>query len=201
MGGRSLAALVVVLVSSSCAGRPAALHPVPQDAWRSTLGFAQQSVVRNEYSQAESALAAFAVRYPNTPQATESQFWIALFTLDPRNDRHSPADAIRALAAYTSAAGPHRHEAEAEVLRRTAAALLALRQQTVEAASEADSARTEADSVRTQADSARLARVSRDRTREEVQRLRDSLDKVVAELSDTTHELDRIKKRLVAPKP
>jgi hypothetical protein len=77
-----------------------------------------------------------------------------------------------------------------------------LRAANQEAASEVDSARTRADSMRTHADSARMAGASRDRSKDvEVQRLRDSLDKVVMQLTQTTQELERIKKRLAAPQP
>jgi hypothetical protein len=197
-----LAPLLTVVVLSSCAGRPANLHPVPQRAWQATLGYAQEAVQRGQYVQADSALVAFANQYPSTPQAAESEFWTALLLLDPRNEHRSESDALRALTAYSSGPGPHSHDIEADVLRRTAGALLTLREETKVAASQADSAsRTEADSVRTEADSVRVAQASRERTREEVQRLRDSLDKVVTQLSETTQELDRIKKRLAAPKP
>jgi hypothetical protein len=44
--------------------------------------------------------------------------------------------------------------------------------------------------------------VSRARTKdEEIARLRDALDKALAELDQANQELDRIKKRLTAPKP
>lgn len=196
-----LAPLLTVIVLSSCAGRPATLRPAPQRAWQVTLGYAQEAVQRGQYTQADSALRAFALQYPSSPQATESQFWIALFMLDPRNEHRSESDALRALTAYSTGPGPHSHDVEADVLRRTAGALLTLREETKAAASQADSARTEADSVRTEADSVRVVQASRDRTREEVQRLRDSLDKVVTQLGETTQELDRIKKRLAEQKP
>jgi hypothetical protein len=194
-------ALAFCIAGAGCVGRRAQLEPPPDRAWQATLAYVQRAVARERYHDADSALVAFAARYPRTHEAGETDFWRALFALDPRNDRHSAADAIRALGGYFDSPPPRTHDAEADVLRRTAAALTALSEATAQAASQADSARTEADSVRTQADSARLARASRDRTREEVQRLRDSLDKVVAELTETNQELDRIKKRLVAPKP
>jgi hypothetical protein len=184
----------------SCASHPGSQRPVPQSAWRSTLTYAQRAAAGGQYSAADSALIAFATRYPNTPQANETQFWLALFTLDPRNEQHSAPEAMRELTAYNTGPGPHEHDLEADVLRRTASTLMALREETAQAASQADSARTEADSALRTADSTRLARAPRDQSRE-VQRLRDSLDKVLTALSDSTQELDRIKKRLTAPKP
>jgi hypothetical protein len=199
-GARLALVLSVVLVSLRCVGRPATQHPVPQQSWHATLAYVQQCASNGQYPAADSALVAFAGRYPNTPEATETRFWLALVRLDPRNEHHSASEALRDLSAYDSGAGPRAHDLEAGVLVRTATALLALREETAQATSQADSARTEADSVRTTADSARLVRASRDRSREEVARLRDSLDKVVGQLSETTQELDRIKKRLAAPK-
>jgi hypothetical protein len=192
----TLAAFLTVL---GCAGHRADVQAAPSRAWTSALAFAKDAVATGRYHDADSALLAFGTRHPDTREAGESEFWRALFALDPRNANHSASDAIQSLTAYAASPEPRVHDAEAGVLRRTADAMVALREATAAAASEADSARTEADSVRTQADSARLARA--ERTRGEVQRLRDSLDKVVSELAETNQELDRIKKRLAAPKP
>jgi hypothetical protein len=194
-------AVAVLITGAACARRQAQVQPEPHRAWPATLEYVQNQVAQERYHDADSALLAFAMRYPGTHEAGESDFWRALFALDPRNDRHSAADAIRALGGYFDSPAPRMRDTEADVLRRTAVALTALSEATAVATSAADSARTQADSVRTQADSARLARVSRDRTHEEVERLRDSLDKVVAQLTETNGELDRIKKRLAAPKP
>jgi TolA-binding protein len=193
--------VIVTIAALGCASHRLRTRTAPTPAWRADFAYAQQAVALGRYGQADSALLAFSIAHPGTHDAAESEFWRALFALDPRNDHHSAADAIRALTAYASSPEPRDHDLEAEVLRRTATALTALSEATAQAASQADSARTEADSVRTEADSARLARASRDRTREEVQRLRDSLDKVDSELTETNQELDRIKKRLAAPKP
>jgi hypothetical protein len=199
--GINLASLLTLYALLSCAGRPTSQHPVPEPTWQTTLAYAQQAVARGQYNTADSALIAFAMRYPNTAEANETQFWVALFTLDPRNEQHSTSEAMRALIAYGSGPGPHEHDLEAEILRRTATDLMTLHEENVQAASQADSARTEADSALRSADSARLAGASRDRSRQVVQHLRDSLDKVLTALSDSTEELDRIKKRLTAPKP
>jgi hypothetical protein len=151
---------------------------------------------------ADSSLTAFARRFPASPQAGESEYWRALFAIDPRNGKHSAADAIAAIDAYFAAPSPRSHDTEAAVLARTATLLLILRHTTEQAASTADSARTLADSALNLADSARVAQALRDRyTSAEVQRLRDSLEKVLVELAQTNQELDRIKRRLVEPKP
>jgi hypothetical protein len=200
--GRALPAVALLVAGAGCAAHHANLNPAPAQAWPATLSFAQKAVDDDRYQEADTTLGSFATRYAGTPEAAESDYWRALVALDPRNERRSGMDAIVALDAYFASAPPRMHDAEASVLRRTAVALSTLRAATQEANSEADSARTRADSVRTRADSARVAGASRDRSKDvEVQRLRDSLDKVVSQLTQTTQELERIKKRLATPQP
>jgi hypothetical protein len=200
--GRALPAVALLVAGAGCAAHHANLSPAPAHAWPATLSFAETAVDDDRYQDADTALGNFATRYTGTPEAAESYYWRALFALDPRNERRSGMDAIVALDAYFASAAPREHDAEASVLRRTAVALTTLRAATQVANSEADSARNRADSVRTRADSARVAGASRDRSKDvEVQRLRDSLDKVVSQLTQTTQELERIKKRLATPQP
>jgi hypothetical protein len=191
---------LVLLAAVACA-KHSTVRPTPEQAWPATRALAESAAAGGRYTTADSALTAFSSQFPGTREAGESDYWRAVFLIDPRNPQQSGPDAIAALTGYFSAPAPRAHDAEANVLRRTAAVVTALREATAHATSQADSARTEADSVRTQADSARVALASRNRTREEVLRLRDSLDKVLLELSDTAKELDRIKKRLAAPTP
>jgi hypothetical protein len=202
VSGRALPAIALLLAGAGCAAHHANVHAAPTRAWPSALSFAETSVDDDRYQDADTALAGFATRYSGTPEAAESYFWRALFALDPRNEHRSGMDAIVALDAYFASPSPREHDAEASVLRRTAVALTTLRAANQEANSEADSARTRADSALTRVDSARMAGASRDRSKNvEVQRLRDSLDKVVTQLTQTTQELERIKKRLATPQP
>jgi hypothetical protein len=200
--GRALPAVALLLAGAGCAVHHATLHPAPAHAWPAALSFAETAVDDDRYQDADTALGGFATRYSGTQEAAESYYWRALFALDPRNEHRSGMDAIVALDAYFASQAPREHDAEASVLRRTAVALTTLRAANQEANSEADSARTRADSARTHADSIRMAGASRDRSKDvEVQRLRDSLDKVVTQLTQTTQELERIKKRLATPQP
>jgi len=195
-------AVASLAAAAACAGHPLLHRSGPARVWPATLAFAKDAAAGGRYGPADSALLAFASRYTGTREAGEADYWRALIALDPHNDRRSGSDAARDLDAYLASPPPRQHDIEAGILRRTAVAMTALRQATEQATSEADSARTREDSVRTTADSLRVARASRERTKdEEVQRLRDSLDKVDAQLTETTQELDRIKKRLAAPKP
>jgi hypothetical protein len=199
---RAFPATLALVAATACVSTPAFLRPAPARAWPATLAFAQQSANAGRYESADSSLTVFAARFPISPQTAESDYWRALFAIDPRNTSQSPADVIAAIDSYFAAPPPRAHDAEAAVLARTAADLMVLRRTTAEAASVADSARTLADSVLTIADSAQMAHTLRDRyTNAEVRRLRDSLDKVLVALAQTNQELDRIKKRLAAPKP
>jgi len=166
------------------------------------LTYAQVAVDNGHYADADSALATFADRHEGTPDGAESDYWRAVFALDPRNPQQSGAAAVQALDAYFATAAPRVHDTEAGVLRRTAQMFASLQVATQTAASTADAARTQADSIRVDANSDRAARASRERSSDQaVQRLRDSLDKVVSQLTATTQELERIKKRLGTPPP
>lgn len=199
---RACTGLALLGVGVACATHPGIGRSAPARSWPATLSAAELSVDDGRYTDADTTLANFAARYTGTPESGESNYWRALFVLDPRNEHRSGTDAIQALDAYFASPAPREHDAEASVLRRTAVALTTLRAANQEATSEVDSARTRADSLRTHADSARVAGASRDRSKDvEVQRLRDSLDKVVTQLTQTTQELERIKKRLATPQP
>ena len=183
-------------------GPQAFRQPSPNRTWAATLTSAQVAVERGHYAVADSALADFAEGHVGTPEAAESDYWRGVFALDPRNPQQSGAAAVEALDAYFATAAPRVHDTEAGVLRRTAQLLASLQTATQTATSTADAARTQADSIRVDANSARVARASRERSEDEaVQRLRDSLDKVVTQLTATTQELERIKKRLGTPPP
>jgi hypothetical protein len=198
----ALPAALALAAATACVSTPGFLRSAPARTWPATLSFAQQSANAGHYASADSSLTVFAARYPTAPQTAESDYWRALFAIDPRNAAQSPADAIAAINSYFAAPKPRSHDTEAAILARTATDLMVLRSATVEAASVADSARTLADSVLTIADSAQMAHALRDRySNAEVRRLRDSLDKVLVALAQTNQELDRIKKRLAAPKP
>ena len=193
-----VAAVLVAATPAGCNVQPGSQYPTPSRGWTITLAYARDQASSGAYEEADSALHDFARRHPETFDGAEASFWSAMFEIDPGNAHHSPASALLALDAYAASSGPRRYDLEAEVLRRIAVHMTLLTEETAQAASEADSARTEADSVRTRADSARLVRT---RERTEILRLRDSLYKVLGSLAETNQELERIKKRLVTPRP
>jgi hypothetical protein len=62
-----------------------------------------------------------------TEEATEVAFWRALYMVDPANKRTSIPEGIRALDIYLATPGSRWYRSQAEVLRRTAQSVQALR--------------------------------------------------------------------------
>jgi len=170
--------------------------------WPPTLAYAESSAAAGGYAAADSALRAFEARFPGTAQAVESEYWRALFKLDPHNVTATPGAAVTLFEGYLALPDHAPHASEADVLLRAAVQMSSMHGVAQTATEAADSARTQADSARAEVDSVKSARSSRFRSKqEEAQRLRDSLDKVLGELAETRQELDRIKKRLATSPP
>jgi hypothetical protein len=179
------AALAGLLLAGGCAQLRAAnaTPPAAMDGQlTATLQQAEAETTLSRYGVADRLLAAFAETHANTPEAVETQYWRALFKLDPANQTATPRDAIVLLDGYLGASVTIAHRGSASGLRRAAVALD--RTQPVVAASPAPQATPAAGS-------AAPADKSRD---EEVQRLRD-------ELAKATAELERIRRRLSQPNP
>jgi len=170
-----IAVLALSLAAGGCLPRPRFLQPEAQRSWPATYLSAQGAADRGAYDDADRVLADFAKSHPNTTQAAEAGYWRAVYKLDPANKGASTRDAITGLDAYLASTNVD-HRGEATTLRRLAAQLLSLDRALAQKPDESSSAAT----VK-----------SRD---EEVQKLRD-------ELQATKDELDRIKRRLAAPKP
>jgi hypothetical protein len=190
---------LLVLTCAACIGQShVSADPAPISDWPTTRLAAQTDAANGDYHAADSVLAAFQMRFPNSVDGTESLYWRALFKLDPSNVGTSTQDAITLFDEYLDAPHHEPRTAEVLVLRRTARLVNTIQRLADQAESKADSARTQADSVKIAA----RAGVNRARTKdEEIARLRDALDKSLAELDQANQELDRIKKRLAAPKP
>jgi hypothetical protein len=114
------------------------------------------------------------MKTPGTEEATEISFWRALYMVDPANKRTSIPEGIRALDIYLSTPGTRWYRAQAEVLRRTAQSVQALR-----SASQSQPRVVGRDTVY----------ISRE---EEIAALRDQLARANA-------ELERIRRRLANP--
>ncbi|HWE42337.1 MAG TPA: hypothetical protein VG432_07525 [Gemmatimonadaceae bacterium] len=157
--------------AAGCIRKPAFLRPAAERDWPAAYLAAQTAADRGAYAEADRTLADFASSHPGSAQATESGYWRAVYKLDPANKDASTRDAIAGLDRYL-AAPDGTHRGEATTLRRIAVQL-----QSLDRALSA-----------TKADEGAAARD------EEVKKLRD-------ELQATKEELERIKRRLAAPKP
>ena len=164
------AVAVVALAPAACVHRPRFMQPAAQRQWPGAYLAAQAAADRGAYGEADKLLADFASAHPGTAEAVECGYWRAVYKLDPSNKDASPREAIGGLDKYL-ATPDGTHRGEATTLRHIATQLVAL-----------DKALNQKPD-----DSAAAARD------EEVKKLRD-------ELEATKEELERIKRRLAAPK-
>jgi hypothetical protein len=184
---RILAAAACALVAGACVRPPAASLPAPASDWVEVLSFAQTAAAARDYAGADSALAAFARRRADTPEAREAAFWRAVINLDPRNPERDAVVARTALERYvsdTAAGWPHGPQARALLSLVTAADSLD---------GAARLARAAADSVREAPAEPPKSSAREEELQKEVQRLKEQLER-------TNAELDLIRKRLTAPR-
>ena len=166
--------LLLVAATVSCGGRKATTAPAPAQAYAGVLKTAEERVAAGDHAGADRILADFAMKSKGTEEATEIAFWRALYMVDPANKRTSIPEGIRALDIYLATPGTRWYRAQAEVLRRTAQSVQALR-----TASQAQPRIVGRDTVF----------ISRE---EEIASLRDQLARANA-------ELERIRRRLANP--
>lgn len=158
------------LGAPACVHRPRFLQPAAMREWPGAYLAAQAAADRGAYGDADKLLADFATAHPRTPEAAETGYWRAVYKLDPSNKDANTREAIAALDRYL-ATPDGTHRGEATTLRHIAGQLLSLDRALNQKPDEA-------------------AASTRD---EEVRKLRD-------ELQATKDELERIKRRLAAPK-
>lgn len=170
----SLAIAVSGLAAAGCAPARSNQLPAPVPTYASTLAAAQKRADSGDYAGADRILSDFALRTPNRAEGQEISFWRALYLVDPANRSSSMAEGMRALDIYLKTPGAVNYRPQAQVLKRTAQSVQALRQ----------------------ASAAIPKVIGRDTvfvTREdEIVELKDQLAKANA-------ELERIKKRLANP--
>ncbi len=159
---------------ASCSARQPTQAPVAQASYETTLAAAQKRADLGDYAGADRILADFALKTPNKSQALELTFWRALFMVDPANRTAPIIEGIRALDIYLNTPGTVTYRPQAQVLKRTAMTVQALRQAAV---------------LTPRVNGRDTVFVNRE---EEVEGLRDQLAKANA-------ELERIKKRLANP--
>jgi hypothetical protein len=182
-------AIALLTVSSGCVTvrPPTFLRALPEREWPSTLAAAEARVTEGRYAVADSVLAQFAARYPDSPEAFESEYWRALFSMDPKNPHGSVPGAVSLLDAYLAGLYPRQHRREAFALRAIAGQI-ADNRNALAAAQTREMPAPQPGPVRIDvqkptADPAADA---------EIKRLKDELAKANA-------ELERIRKRLAQP--
>lgn len=122
-----MSALAVIALSAcSSRSRPPAA-PAPAAAYATVLKTAEERVREGDHAGADRILADFALKAAGTEEATEVAFWRALYMVDPANKRTSIPEGIRALDIYLATPGSRWYRSQAEVLRRTAQSVQALR--------------------------------------------------------------------------
>ncbi|HEX6575064.1 MAG TPA: hypothetical protein VF042_08820 [Gemmatimonadaceae bacterium] len=176
MTKRSILIVAVTLAAACSRGGSNAAAPVPVDGFASAITAADKRVEAGDYSGADRILADYALKNKGTENAVEIAFFRALFMIDPNNRNASMAEGVRALDIYLNTTSAKRYRPEALVLRRTAQAVLALRN--TAAATTSRSSKSDTVYVNREA---------------EIAELKDQLSKANA-------ELERIKKRLANPK-
>lgn len=165
--------IITIGVLSGCSNKPAAQAPAPATAFSTALAAAEARAEAGDYAGADRILADFGLKAKGTREAQEVTFWRAMYMVDPSNKNASMAEGVRALDIYLATPGVTWYRAPAQVLRRTALSVQALRaQQPIRLAAGRDT-----------------VFVTRE---EEIAALRDQLAKANA-------ELERIKKRLADP--
>ena len=159
---------------------PATTRSAPHGEWVRALDSSNQAALAGRYAEADSILTTFGQNYEGTREALESEYWRAVFMLDPANRNASLEAGISSLDKYLSASPPPSHRREATTLRR-----LASQFETV--------SKLAATNTTTPTSSPRPVIVDDHSKDEEIARLK-------AELAKANEELERIKKRLATPK-
>lgn len=157
---------------------PEPLAMVAGREWSTTRETVADLIQRGQHAQADTLLGQFRAQYPGTPAAIEALFRRALLRADPASRARAPQAALLDLDAYATGGPLHVHGDEARVIAR----LLG----------ESDSLRAVIATERTAA-SVLIPRDSLRPRDEEIARLR-------AELEQTQAELDRVRRRLAAPR-
>jgi len=198
LGRLALCGLTIAGVSCVTVRAPSFMRSPAERSWPATLSAAQHAAAAGQFGAADSLLVGFAHSHPGSPEAMETNYWRALYALDPANTGAKLEVATDELSTYLAASGPRQHVAEATSLSRVAGALNSLTKESALAMSRARSATAADGSSSEHASEARPAEradTAAANSDAEVRHLRDELAKANA-------ELDRIRKRLTnAGKP
>src|ERR1700682_5316052 len=94
---RAFRIMVSALALGGCPHLPRVTTNVQIDSDR-TLYYARKDVDAGNYFAAERLLDEYVRVHPDTREAKEIAFWKAAYTLDPANERGSPASGVGGLA-------------------------------------------------------------------------------------------------------
>lgn len=187
MNARRIALVASVAATALSASACLAPQPIvtvsPELDWSQSQTLASQAVVGGRYAEADTILARFAGRHPQSYESLEAEYWRALFLLDPGNPNASRDTAIVLLDQYAAADPNLPHWREAVTLRRVAAQLKT-----------AEKLASAAVTTETGQSGARTVVVEAKDRDAEVARLK-------SELAKANKELERIKRRLTTPPP
>jgi hypothetical protein len=179
-------------LATACGPLRRSAPPAPTAAereWPAAFHAVRTALAARAYQTAESTLAAFARRHAGSSEAAEASYWWAVVRLDPANRAADRSPAPPLLDAYQATDPPRAHAYEATVLRAVVAQYDSLR-----AAIATERAVAPPSSVA--APASRVLLVPRDslRAREE------ELVRARAEAAAARAELDRVRRRLAAPR-
>ncbi len=166
--------LAIVLAACVSGGSAVEIAPLSRAEFPLLLAQASQEAGAGRFGVADKMLTDFSTKYPASGEAAESNYWRAIYKLDPTNSGGSPHDAVALLDSYVSNPSAA-HRSEAMTLRRIASAL------------ESRAAATQTSPTRTAGEPAG------DKGKD------DEIARLTTELAKANAELDRIKRRLAQP--
>lgn len=177
--------------------RPSFIVEPAARSWPATLDLARQRAAQGRIESADSILAVFAVRFPGTPEATESLYWRAIMELDPTNRVATTPGGLSLLDAYLREAPMGAHRTEAVSLRRIGGRIENLTNLAASAMAHAENASVAVANANARAAEAKaevIVKPAPEQTSQdgEIKRLREELAKANA-------ELERIRRRLAQP--
>jgi hypothetical protein len=176
---RALAISLLVL-TAACIGRRAAPAEPPPSSWRDwTVTSAEVDRLQAEgrLDAADSALSAFARKWPGTPESEQGAWWLLLRQAERAEDSASTAALVTRIDSRLSAAPAASRRGGLLTLRR--AAVLA------------QQLRTERN----------LARAERDEREAAAKQRSEEIDKLKAELENVKAELERVRNRVTRRRP
>lgn len=193
--------LVVVLVALSTACVPALRgRSSPARNWATTRDSVRVATDSARWDVADRWLAQFLAQHPRTAQAGEARLWRVLIQLEPGNRQGGPRRALALIDSLATAADPA-GQSQLMLLRHIARDYdEALRRAETLAREIAQAREALADAEQRPQPDPRPAPEPR-ALAEEVRRLRGGLAATRDSLSKANAELERVRKRIAAPRP